>query len=431
MNSIRRIFAYVISVVLTLPCVTTAQTSSAITPVVSISPPIFPVGQRSSLFITITNGNPTSTASIVNGDSFSFTFGPASGTALTLESPALVNSSSLNPSDFAVVMTAANQVTITYQGASRQFRAGESFAIKLSLMSPSSMGSGRVVAQGPASKSGGRFNEVMPSISSISFVDFATGPKGEKGEKGDTGERGPMGLQGSQGEKGDTGLQGPKGDKGDKGDTGAEGQQGPIGPRGPGGMRGFQAFISSGTFTVPEGVTVIAVEMWGGGGGGGKSGTALLGLECFCTLAGAAGGGGGAGGYTRGFISVTPGQTLQITVGAAGSGGTAITSGSDGGDSRISDADGTVLLSAGGGKLGARGGSGGGSPGAGGAGGAGDQSAAYLNGDSGEAGSSSGGAGGQPYLSRARGGAGAGPSTTLFASNLGSGGSQGFVLISY
>jgi hypothetical protein len=34
-------------------------------------------------------------------------------------------------------------------------------------------------------------------------------------------------------------------------------------------------------------------------------------------------------------------------------------------------------------------------------------------------------------LSRARGGAGAGPSTTLFASNLGSGGSQGFVLISY
>jgi len=33
-----------------------------------------------------------------------------------------------------------------------------------------------------------------------------------------------------------------------------------------------QVFTSSGSFTVPAGVTIIKVECWGGGGGGGRSG---------------------------------------------------------------------------------------------------------------------------------------------------------------
>ena len=35
------------------------------------------------------------------------------------------------------------------------------------------------------------------------------------------------------------------------------------------GFSHFQVFDSSGTFTVPSGVTTVMVEAWGGGGGGG------------------------------------------------------------------------------------------------------------------------------------------------------------------
>lgn len=61
------------------------------------------------------------------------------------------------------------------------------------------------------------------------------------------------------------------------------------------------------TFIVPDGVTQITVEVWGGGGkGGDRSGGGGHGGS----------GGGGGGGYSRSVISVTPGQTLNLNVGA-------------------------------------------------------------------------------------------------------------------
>jgi hypothetical protein len=68
----------------------------------------------------------------------------------------------------------------------------------------------------------------------------------------------------------------------------------------------------SNTFTVPTGITKVMVEVWGGGGG------AAIGTE-----------GGGGGGYSKGILSVTPGNTITATVGAGGTGGQ--TSGTDGG----------------------------------------------------------------------------------------------------
>lgn len=50
------------------------------------------------------------------------------------------------------------------------------------------------------------------------------------------------------------------------------------------------------TFTVPAGVTELEVHMWGAGGGGSH---------------------GGAGGYTTGFVAVTPGEVLGVEVGGA------------------------------------------------------------------------------------------------------------------
>jgi hypothetical protein len=40
--------------------------------------------------------------------------------------------------------------------------------------------------------------------------------------------------------------------------------------------RGTQLFTSTGTFTVPPGVTRLLVELWGAGGGGGGSSAALI-----------------------------------------------------------------------------------------------------------------------------------------------------------
>lgn len=71
----------------------------------------------------------------------------------------------------------------------------------------------------------------------------------------------------------------------------------------------FAEFATPGTFTwtVPEGVTAIVVQVWGGGGGGG--GTAN---SDGCS------GSGGAGGYARAYIEVVPGEQYDVVVGAAG-----------------------------------------------------------------------------------------------------------------
>ncbi len=65
-----------------------------------------------------------------------------------------------------------------------------------------------------------------------------------------------------------------------------------------------QSFTSSGTYTIPAGVTSITVEVWGGGGKGGTR-----------TSSGACAGGGG-GAYARSVITVVPGTSYSYTVGA-------------------------------------------------------------------------------------------------------------------
>ncbi len=68
-------------------------------------------------------------------------------------------------------------------------------------------------------------------------------------------------------------------------------------------------FTTSGSFTVPAGVTSITVEAWGGGGAGGSA----VGTSSFRAM----GGGGGGGAYVTSVISVTPGQVINYTVAAA------------------------------------------------------------------------------------------------------------------
>ncbi|MEZ4738033.1 MAG: hypothetical protein R2818_01420 [Flavobacteriales bacterium] len=92
-----------------------------------------------------------------------------------------------------------------------------------------------------------------------------------------------------------------------------------------------ETFTTSGTFTVPAGVTQVTVECWGGGGRGGTRTT------------NGRGGGGGGGAYVRSNVSVSPGN-YTVTVGA-GSNST-----SAGGDSWFSTA--TTVMAKGGNSVG-------------------------------------------------------------------------------
>lgn len=104
------------------------------------------------------------------------------------------------------------------------------------------------------------------------------------------------------------------------------------------GVKNIARFTANGSFTVPPGVTKIWSSGCAGGGGGGSS----LATNSVSFLTG--GSGGGAGQWVmRTPISVTPGQVIPITIGAAGTGGTAATNNATAGGSTQMGASGSLL----------------------------------------------------------------------------------------
>jgi hypothetical protein len=90
------------------------------------------------------------------------------------------------------------------------------------------------------------------------------------------------------------------------------------------GFSASQAFTSSGTWTVPSGITQCKVRVWGGGGGSGGVGASSNGSA----------GGGGAGGFSESIITgLTSGTAIAVTVGTSGGAGGAATGGGNGGTS--------------------------------------------------------------------------------------------------
>ena len=80
------------------------------------------------------------------------------------------------------------------------------------------------------------------------------------------------------------------------------------------GINAADVFASSGNWTCPAGVQkVLAVVIGGGGGGEGNEARSGVGVR--------AGVSGGFGGYGVGILTVTPGTTYTVTVGAGGVGG--------------------------------------------------------------------------------------------------------------
>lgn len=83
------------------------------------------------------------------------------------------------------------------------------------------------------------------------------------------------------------------------------------------------------SFVVPDDVSIIFLSGCGGGGGGAGG---------YSGVGGGGGGGGPAPNWDYFPITVTPGSTLSVYVGAAGSAGAIGANGSDGGESYISGA---------------------------------------------------------------------------------------------
>lgn len=110
-------------------------------------------------------------------------------------------------------------------------------------------------------------------------------------------------------------------------------------------ISGSKSFTSSGTMSVPTGVTQIQVFGVGGGGAGGKGSG-----DC---------GGGGGGGYTSTVTAnVSPGQTISVTIGAGGSSNSySAQRGGSGGQTIVKNSStGATLLTANGGQGGYGGG---------------------------------------------------------------------------
>src|SRR5262245_41630030 len=230
------------------------EAKSQITPVVTVAPTLFPVGQLSDTFVCISNENPSSTKSIQDGDVFKLTFDPSIGVISTVAATMMVNSSNLQAADFSASLGSdPNQIVISYTGASKLFMPGDSFCVKISFTANNAIGSGKVTGEAPSSKDEkGRYNNVDPKFTTISIVDFATGPPGMKGDKGDKGDNGP---QGQVGPPGPIGPQGPAGAQGPAGPTGATGEQGPAGPQGPKGLNWKGAWDAATHFVADDAVS--------------------------------------------------------------------------------------------------------------------------------------------------------------------------------
>ncbi len=216
-----------------------------------------------------------------------------------------------------------------------------------------------------------------------------TGPQGPIGLTGPTGATGPQGPIGLTGPVGPQGPAGPQGAIGLTGPTGAQGLQGVPGTNGANGLNALIkttaeaagancanggtkiesgldlnnngsldasevnasqtryvcnggglgvgtgnntlstkiGFSSSTSWTCPQGIYQIRVELWGAGGGGGGGSGSTSNNGCMLWIGsgyvGAYGGQGGSGGYNSGILNVVPGTTYNIVIGSGGSGGNA------------------------------------------------------------------------------------------------------------
>jgi hypothetical protein len=179
---------------------------------------------------------------------------------------------------------------------------------------------------------------------------------------------------------------------------------------------------SSGTFIVPSGVTKMDILACGGGGGGGAG-----------AISGGGGGGGGASSVpVLTTATVVPGETLTITIGAAGTGAASTSAaGGQGGTTTVVNGSSILLIQVAGG-LGGGGGSGVAGSGVGGTGNTSQflgnvfQAAGGKGGTTGSGSNTPGASGTSSLYGTGGAGGAAGPNPGSFVSAGGGGGGAGY-----
>jgi hypothetical protein len=186
-------------------------------------------------------------------------------------------------------------------------------------------------------------------VQGSAFYQFAlfiatVGAVGPQGPRGDPGAPGPQGLPGEQGPPGLQGQQGAPGEVTTAQLTALVARVAALEARGggTGGGLNFRAFTASAEFVVPAGVTTIGIELWGAGGGGAAGANGGFGFAGG-PAGGAGGGGGGGGAYLRTTLTVTPGDTYNVVIGAGGTAG-----GGNGGSSEFTQGNAALASAAGG-----------------------------------------------------------------------------------
>jgi glycine rich protein/IPT/TIG domain-containing protein len=225
--------------------------------------------------------------------------------------PVTINSAKVNYS--------TEQITVAGTGFTASGAAKPTVTFNGAAVTLVSYASTKLTAKLPATTAAGSYSVTISNGSAQASFDVTYGAAGPIGPAGPGGKEGPAGPSGPPGPKGATGAQGP------------------AGPQGPGGLTGVKDFTESGTFTVPDGVTHVMVELWGGGG---AASLVVNGAGTF----------GGGGAYTKTVVPVTSGDVYTVTVGVGGV--CALTGGdlaANGGESIFSFGS-TILAFAGGGQ---------------------------------------------------------------------------------
>jgi hypothetical protein len=209
--------------------------NTRMTPLYSVAPAVFQIGQTPNVLFSLTNGNANATQQLQPGDMFTFTLGVPGASITGVSGTILVNSVILAITDFqAIAGPNPNQVTLTYVGAPQTMPAGDTVSIETTV-SGTLVGPGAVTLQVPAD----RFDAPASQPLSVASVDFPIGPPGVQGPTGATGSTGPTGATGL------AGITGPTGARGLTGAPGPTGLEGPQGPGGPQGSWGSARFLGS------------------------------------------------------------------------------------------------------------------------------------------------------------------------------------------
>jgi hypothetical protein len=205
--------------------------TTAIIPVMDVSPNVFPSGSNSTAVLSVTNGNTANAGILSTGDTFTFDF-PDQGLNIGGPAQLTVNSPSISPFAWQVQVASGGVCKLKYIGPNTRFGPRDLISCKVKLATGVQPVQGQAQFDAPSTP---QYGDPPKLCCAICTSDNPTqqgppvlGGGGQQGPAGPPGPAGPAGPPGPQGLQGLQGIPGP---------PGPPGLQGPPGPAGVGGKK--------------------------------------------------------------------------------------------------------------------------------------------------------------------------------------------------